>query len=41
MAETSNESPRNINSNPELGLRTDSNEPNEKLTDLQRKRSKF
>jgi hypothetical protein len=41
MAETSNASQESTNSNPELGLRTDSNELNEKLTDLPRKRNKF
>ncbi len=40
MAETSNASQESTNSNPELGLRTDSNVLSEKLTDLP-KRNKF
>jgi len=40
MAETSSESQESTNSNPELGLRTDSNELSEKPTDLP-KRNKF
>jgi hypothetical protein len=40
-AETSSGSLENTNSNLEHGLRTDSNEHNERLIDLPRKRSKF
>ena len=41
MVETSSESQESINSNQELGLRTDSNVLNEKPTDLPRKKNKF